>query len=210
MLVIKPMPDVSSLLGEAWERWADRCADLTDGEWSTPTRCRPWDVHALAAHVAPDPAVIGQLGAAGLDVDAAVTDAADLLRGFNQPDGVANTMAGAVAAFAIAAAKSMPRSQVIERFRQCSALVRDGSSALDVVVPHPIVGSTTIAVLADVAMMEATVHYLDLIAAVGGPPLPSAVLAHTRALLVRIPEPAALIEVLAGRADPAAVLPVLR
>jgi hypothetical protein len=79
-----------------------------------------------------------------------------------------------------------------------------------VVVPHPIVGSTTIAVLADVAMMEATVHYLDLIAAVGGPPLPSAVLAHTRALLVRIPEPAALIEVLAGRADPAAVLPVLR
>jgi hypothetical protein len=65
VLVIEPMSDVSSLLGEAWERWADRCAELTDDEWSTPTRCRPWDVHALAAHVAPDPAVIGQLSAAG-------------------------------------------------------------------------------------------------------------------------------------------------
>ena len=35
-----------------------------------------------------------------------------------------------------------------------------------VVMADPGVGSTTLAVLADVALMEATVHYLDLVAAV--------------------------------------------
>lgn len=53
----------------------------------------------------------------------------------------------------------------------------------EVVISCPVVGSTTLAVIAEVALMEATVHLLDL--------------------LVAVPDPMAAIEVLAGRADPA-------
>jgi hypothetical protein len=46
--------------------------------------------------------------------------------------------------------------------------------------------NTTLVVIAEVALMEATVHLLDL------------------------PEPIAAIEVLAGRADPATAVPAIR
>jgi hypothetical protein len=65
-------------------------------------------------------------------------------------------------------------------------------------------------VLTDAALMEATVHYLDLTAAVGGEPLPEAVVTHTRDLLGRVPDPTAAIEALTGRAPLDTVFPVLR
>ena len=58
--------------------------------------------------------------------------------------------------------------------------------------------------------MEATVHLLDLADAVGGVQPSEQALAATRDLLIAIPDPIATIESLAGRSDPATVLPVIR
>jgi hypothetical protein len=44
---------VRDLLADAWERWARRCDELTDDQWSSPTRFTRWTVRALVAHVCP-------------------------------------------------------------------------------------------------------------------------------------------------------------
>ncbi|WP_233272077.1 hypothetical protein [Mycolicibacterium smegmatis] len=79
----------------------------------------------------------------------------------------------------------------------------------DTVIRYPVVGSTTLAVVAEVALMEATVHLLDLAAAVGGVEPSGAALTATRDLLVAVPDPVAIVEVLAGRREPAAAVPAI-
>ena len=58
--------------------------------------------------------------------------------------------------------------------------------------------------------MEATVHLLDLAAAVGGVAPSEEALAAARDLLIAVVDPTEAVEVLAGRADPASVLPAVR
>lgn len=70
-------------------------------------------------------------------------------------------------------------------------------------------GSVTLAALGDVAVMEATVHLLDLVDAVGGEPPAADALARTRDILAAVPDPAAFIEAATGR-SPEPVLPVIR
>ena len=67
---------VRATLAEAWERWARRCAELTPQQRSTATRCRPWDVRGLVAHLCPDRSMFDMLSAARTDEPAAVTAAA--------------------------------------------------------------------------------------------------------------------------------------
>ncbi|MGH3678007.1 MAG: maleylpyruvate isomerase N-terminal domain-containing protein [Mycobacterium sp.] len=80
--------DVREVLADAWQRWARRCGGLSGEQWSTPTRCAGWDVRALVAHLCPDPAMFDMLNGAIIDGPAEVTDAADMLRRFNEPDGI--------------------------------------------------------------------------------------------------------------------------
>ena len=201
---------VPELLADAWEHWAHRCRALTGEEWSTPTRCPPWDVAALTAHLAPDPAMFDLIEAAVITGEPAVTDAAGLLARFNAPQGIAHTRADEIAGTAVTTAASLSPAELIGRFEASSAIVRARPMTDSVVVAYPGVGSTTLAVLADVALMEATVHYLDLVAAVGGEPLPDPVIRHTRDVLSRIADPIAAIEALSGRAPVDTVFPVLR
>src|SRR5215510_1093087 len=86
-------------LADAWNRWALRCAELTPDQWSTATRCRPWDVRGLVAHLCPDSSMFDMLAAAMTDGPAAVTDAAEMLRRFNAPGGIAHTSDDAVKRF---------------------------------------------------------------------------------------------------------------
>jgi hypothetical protein len=65
-------------------------------------------------------------------------------------------------------------------------------------------------VVAGVALMEATVHLLDLADAVGGVQPSEAALTATRDLLIAVPDPTAAIEVRTGRADPAGAVPAIR
>ena len=73
----------------------------------------------------------------------------------------------------------------------------------DTVIRYPVVGSTTPAVLGEVALMEATVHLLDLADAVGGVEPSAEALYATRDLLIAVPAPTAAIELLTCRAPPA-------
>src|SRR5438046_10120091 len=84
--------DEPLLLAQCWQYWAERCAQLSPEEWATPTRCPPWDVAALVAHVAPDPAMLDGLAAMAREGDAAAVDASRLLREVNGPGMVAEAM----------------------------------------------------------------------------------------------------------------------
>ena len=94
---------------DAWERWARRRAELTPQQWSTATRCTPWDVRGLVAHRCPDRWLFDMLNAATTDGPAAVADAAEMPRGFNAPGGIAHTSADSIAERATAAATTLTR-----------------------------------------------------------------------------------------------------
>lgn len=199
-------------LADAWERWGRRCAGLTAAQWRARTRCEGWDVRSLVAHVCPEVTTFESLAAATVSGDAAVTDAAQLLRIFNQPDGVATTTAGRIAERAATEATALTPEDAANRFAECARRVRampEMTRPHDTVIRYPVVGSTTLAVVAEVALMEATVHLLDLAAAVGGVEPSGAALTATRDLLVAVPDPVAIVEILAGRREPAAAVPAI-
>lgn len=201
---------VGVVLADAWERWARRCAELTPQQWSTATRCRPWDVRALVAHLCPDPPMFDTLIAATTEGPAAVTDAAELLRRFNAPGGIAHTSADKLAEQATANAARLTPDDVVMRFTECAEILRTTTMSNEIVISYPVVGSTTLAVVAEVALMEATVHLLDLADAVGGVRPSEKALTATRDLLIAVPDPTAAVDVLAGRTDPAAAVPAIR
>lgn len=205
------VPDAGrAALVECWASWGDRLDGLPSEAWHAPTRCEGWSVHALAAHLAPPPEVMEQLMGAVLDQPAAFDDAAALLRFMNGPGGAARSMATAVAEQAVADAEATPPAQLVDRFRRSAEVVTASALHEHDVVPHPVAGTVTIAVITDVALVEATVHLLDLVAAVGGPPPPPAAIARSLDVLVDVADPAVLLEVLAGRRPPGDHLPLLR
>jgi hypothetical protein len=150
------------------------------------------------------------LNAAVTDGPAAVTDAAEMLRRFNAPGGVAHTSADNIAERAASDATTLTPTDAATRFTECAGILRATPMSKETVISYPVVGSATLAVVAEVALMEATVHLLDLADAVGGVRPSEQALAATRDLLIAIPDPIAAIEVLAGRADPASAVPAIR
>jgi hypothetical protein len=150
------------------------------------------------------------LNEATTDEPAAVTDAAEMLRRFNAPDGIAHTLADNLAEQATSEAADLTPEDVTTRFTECAEFLRATAMSKETVITYPVVGSTTLAVVAEVALMEATVHLLDLADAVGGVRPSEKALAATRDLLIAIPDPTAAIEVLAGRADPTTAVPAIR
>jgi uncharacterized protein (TIGR03083 family) len=203
--------DEPLLLAQCWQYWAERCVAMSADEWATPTRCPPWDVAALAAHVAPDPAAIRELANTVIEGGAAVADAALLLRQFNESGGAAHAMAAEVASRATEQATTLGPVDLVGRFVESGAILL-GEAELPpaTVVPYPVAGSVTVSVLTAVAIVEATVHYLDLLDAVGGEPLPVEALDYTRDILVRVSEPGPLIEAITGRRNPLTWFPLVR
>jgi hypothetical protein len=70
-------------------------------------------------------------------------------------------------------------------------------------------GLVTYLVVTETAVVEATVHLLDLIDTVGGPAVPKAALRITTRILTAVPEPSAFIEAVTGRGG-TGVLPIMR
>ncbi len=199
------------LLAECWRGWAVRARELTPQEWATPTRCPPWDVKALTAHVVPDVGLLSALPGLVLAGPAAVDDAAVLLRGFNAgPSGLAHTMADTLVQLAIVRAAATAPEDLAAGFEAGADFVGDAPLGPEAVVPHPVVGSVTVGVLTDVAVLEATIHLLDVVAAVGGDGPPLDAVQFVGALLARMPDPVAFIEAATGRGATTGVLPVLR
>ena len=201
---------VRETLADAWERWAHRCVELTPQQWSRATRCRPWGVRGLVAHLCPNGSMFDMLTAARTDGPAAVTDAAEMLRRFNAPGGIANTSADRIVERATTDATELTPENAVTRFTECAEILRATPMSKRTVIFYPVVGTTTLAVVAEVALMEATVHLLEVANAVGGIRPSEQALAATRDLLIAVPDAIAAIEALAGRADPATVLPAIR
>ncbi len=143
---------VQEVLADAWERWARRCEGLTDEEWSTPTRCTGWDVRALVAHLCPEPAMFDMLNGAIIDEPAAVTDAAVMLRRFNEPGGIAHTSADNLAEQAVTEGGQLSADAAAARFTECAHIVRHTPMSRASVISYPAIGSTTLAVVAEVAL----------------------------------------------------------
>jgi uncharacterized protein (TIGR03083 family) len=198
------------MLSTCWRDWAARLNQLDSPAWLLPTRCGDWTVHHLAAHVAPDPSVLAGLESVASSTPAKVDDAADLLRRFNQPGGIAHELAAAVAEQARLSASLRQKEQLIEWFSASAAYVDAAQLDMTAAAPHPVVDSVTVEVLAEVSLMEATVHLLDLIAAVGGPAPSADAIAATQDLLLRVADPIRVIEVAAGRVRCESVFPAIR
>lgn len=202
--------DVREVLADAWERWARRCGELTDEQWSTATRCKPWDVRALVAHLCPNPEMFDMLDGAKTDEPPVVTDGADLLRRFNEPGGIAHTSADNLAEQAVSDGAHLTPDAAVTRFNECARILRATPMSDETVIKYPVVGTTTLAVVAEVALMEATVHLLDLTDAVGDVEPSREALTATRDLLIAVPDAKAAVEVLAGRIPPEAAVPAIR
>ena len=124
--------------------------------------------------------MLAQLPGTVLDGPAAFDDAAVLLRSFNEQGGAAIAMAAAVANGAVETANALGSKGLVQRFVESGQLVLgDAELPAGSVVPYPVAGSVTVGVLTAIAIVEATVHHLDLLDAVGGEPLPEVALAYT-------------------------------
>ncbi|WP_433727906.1 maleylpyruvate isomerase N-terminal domain-containing protein [Nocardia sp. CA-129566] len=198
----------TELLEELWRSWAERGAEFTAAQWATPTRLPGWSVRALFAHVAPDATVLKAMREAPVPDGHTVTSGAEILRIFNSPGEIAQTAADEIEEAARKAAETMDIDELLRRFDT------DGLAELDAVRPgdvlaHPILGRVTYRAFAEVAVVDVTVHLLDLIAAVGGSPVPEPALRLTREILAAVPDPVEFIEAATGRSK-VAVLPVMR
>jgi uncharacterized protein (TIGR03083 family) len=202
--------DKRALLARCWTAWAERLTGLAPDQWRTPTRCDPWSVHDLAAHVAPDPDLLATIGSQVVEQQADLTDAADLLRRFNEPGGVARTMAADIAEMAMATAAALGPGDLVERFTAGAEAVATSDLEPAAVVPHPVGALVTVDVLTDVAIVEAVAHLLDLIDAVGGAAPPDPALGHVRDLLARVPDAGSFVAAATGRTAADGVLPVMR
>lgn len=199
----------AAVLAACWRHWADALEALEPGSWDRPTRCGSWTVHALAVHTAPDVEALQALPGMAVGGPAAFDDAAAVLSAFNRPEGPAQTMAPQLASMAVERARSLPPADVITRFRRGAEIAAGAGLDPALVVPYPVAGTLTVGAVIDIAVLEATVHGLDLAAATGGPPPPAEGLAVTRDLLVRMADPVRLIEAATGRtADP--LFPLVR
>lgn len=76
------------------------------------------------------------------------------------------------------------------------------------VIAHPFLESVALGAFLDMAILETTIHWLDVIDAVGGPRPEAMALERTRDVLAAVPDPLTFVEAASGRSDPA-ILPVI-
>lgn len=209
-----PMDDVYrrrlDALEQTWRVWAELGDSVTEDQWSLPSRCPGWDVAALYAHHS---AFIRDMDAPFPLTDAAgePVTAAEVVRRFNAPDGLATTMAETVADRSVADAAAHTRKELVDRFsvHGPDALRRLRQAKPTLIVPWPPAVLTVVEALR-IVLLEATVHLLDVQRALDHPPaVPPAALADTAQLLAETAPAVEFIEAATGRST-LSPLPVLR
>jgi uncharacterized protein (TIGR03083 family) len=190
------------ILRELWAEWLERGESLASDDWSTPTRLPGWTVKDLFAHAVPEISAFDVLFESPPANAVPVASGTELLRIFNAPGGVAEVFAPTIADQATQIAHATSTDDLLDRLRGVLDpvfLERTDEVSDDQVIAHPAVGSVTFRTLLEVAVVEQTVHLLDLVDAVGGPALPPAALRRTCEILADIPDPKAVIELATGR-----------
>jgi uncharacterized protein (TIGR03083 family) len=204
------MEERLTTLGTLWSAWAQHGRTMTDEQWDRPTRLGAWDARSLYAHAALWPLLLTGLADRVRDAEPTHATAAALLRDFNAPDGVAHRQRDWAAANAREDATKHGTAELVERFAgtgpQAIATARRlGPVAVDYFGQAILRLDEAISI----AVLEATVHLLDLQRALGRPPeVPADGLAHTTALLAEMAPPVDFVEAATGR-RPADMFPVL-
>jgi uncharacterized protein (TIGR03083 family) len=197
-------------LARTWQVWAGTGAALSDAQWRQPTRCGRWDVRALYAHHSVFPAALAALPQAAPPA-AKPAAASDVLRAFNAPDGVAVAKADVIAGHALSQAAGNPAEVFVDRFGAGGPAAVEALRAADPAAPVPwATFAVTLAEVLRIAVMEASVHLLDLQRALGQPPVvPADALAVTVRLLAEVAPAVEFIEAATGRTE-TMPLPVIR
>ncbi|MFC4604314.1 maleylpyruvate isomerase family mycothiol-dependent enzyme [Rhodococcus kronopolitis] len=198
------------LLIRLWRMWAKRAAELSDAQWTVATRLPGWTVRDVYVHVTPD-VLIAMLAAPSADGDAKITSAAEMLRVFNADPAAAEPMHAQLAEMVRQLAADVDRESIVERFESelPDAFERLTGLSRETVIPHPILESVSLGAFLDMAILEATVHWLDVVDAVGGDEPELMALERARDVLAAVPDPLAFVEAASGRST-GAVLPVMR
>jgi uncharacterized protein (TIGR03083 family) len=200
-------------LEQIWQIWAQLGDDLTEGQWSTGTRCPGWDVAAVYAHYSVFPLFMSVTPPLSDDPIGEPVTAIEILRRFNAPDGAAHTMAETMADWVLSDAAAHTRGELVDRFSVHGphALQWLRQAEATAVVPWPVSGAlVTLVEALRIVLMEATVHLLDLQRALDHPPVvPESALRDTVQLLAELAPAVELIEAATGRSTHSP-LPVLR
>jgi uncharacterized protein (TIGR03083 family) len=106
---------LTAQLGEEWDALAELGGPLTDAEWAAPTPCPGWTVAAQYAHVIGTESML--LGRSAPDVDP------------GEPAHVRNRVGSGNEVW-VAALRSLPRREVLERFAEVTARRREALSAM--------------------------------------------------------------------------------
>ncbi|AYA27925.1 hypothetical protein C6369_019415 [Rhodococcus rhodochrous] len=192
-----------------WRMWGSRAAELSDEQWTTETRLPGWTVRDVYVHITPD-VMIEMLAAPSADGEAKVTSAAEMLRMLNTDPAEAETRHERMAETVRRLAADVERTAVATRFESDFPAAFDRITGLSraSVIAHPFLESVALGAFLDMAILETTIHWLDVIDAVGGPRPESMALERTRDVLAAVPDPLTFVEAASGRADPM-ILPVM-
>ncbi len=166
---------------------AERAAELTDEQWTTGTRLPGWTVRDVYVHVTPPDVMIAMLAEPAAGGDARITSAAEMLRFFNADLAAAEPMHAQLAEMVRRIAADSDRATVVERFGSELPDVFGRLTGLNraTVIAHPILESVSLGAFLDMAILESTIHWLDVVDAVGGPAPPeAAALERARDVLV--------------------------
>ncbi|MDJ0400220.1 MAG: maleylpyruvate isomerase N-terminal domain-containing protein [Rhodococcus sp. (in: high G+C Gram-positive bacteria)] len=198
-----------ALMIRLWRMWGSRAAELSDEQWTTETRLPGWTVRDVYVHITPD-VMIEMLAAPSADGEAKVTSAAEMLRMLNTDPAEAETRHERMAETVRRLAADVERTAVATRFESDFPAAFDRITGLSraSVIAHPFLESVALGAFLDMAILETTIHWLDVIDAVGGPRPESMALERTRDVLAAVPDPLTFVEAASGRADPT-ILPVM-
>jgi uncharacterized protein (TIGR03083 family) len=205
------LDEALDVLAPTWARWAEIGAGLDAEQWKAPSRLPGWDVHALYGHHGQFPLALLILANSTMDGPLTWSKASDVLASFNQPAGLAETMAPAVQGSAIANAEATSTADLLAQFAvqgpESIAAARASGEHLVDYFGH---GVVWFASAVKIMIVEAVVHGLDVVRALDiEPDFPSDAVALTRDILAAVAPPVDFIEAATGRsAEP--VLPVLR
>jgi uncharacterized protein (TIGR03083 family) len=198
-------------LAECWVLWGGALVELEPDQWAAPTRLGTWDVRSLVTHHAGWLLGFTQIADKVVAEAAELTTAVDLLRRFNEPGGVATEYAGDIERQTREHAATVPTDQLVATFATTApeAIAVAREVGIDTAIDYVGVATMTVGEVARIGVLEATVHGLDLLRAVGAPVerVPASAQEAVADLLVALPGRLAFIEGATGRRP---LFPVLR
>lgn len=201
-------------LAAVWHQWLEIGRGIGRDDWAAPTRCEGWDVACLYAHHSLFPLMLGRPAPQTTgEHEGKVLSAPEILKGYNVEGGVAHTMAQPVADRARNDADRLGREELVDRFEAPAEQTIRFLAAADPesLIPWPRSGGVTpMREAIRIALLEATVHLLDVLRALNrNPTVPRPALDESAALLAATVPQIDFIEAATGRTL-TSPLPVLR